>query len=228
MIPPPGPGPPARMTHHTKGNTVQHTDQSAWDYIDTIADTLTNAGVKVTDQWAQEDDGHHEGLIVIGDQDEAFAWHDEKGWRHLTGPGSDFSPYSNVTDLLDPDAAAPDVIAKLRDLLGFTADAQALIDPMLAAIRTLPAIDIREVVPDARGRGFDGIVVCFAAEDRISGWVGRLHTAADGQTPWQVSAAQREETGLHARHDAYPASLVQVPGAITRVVSQVAADLATF
>ncbi|WP_160051439.1 hypothetical protein [Nocardiopsis sp. FR26] len=99
---------------------MQHDDQSAWAYIRDIAHRLTLAeGADVTDYWAQEDDDHHEGLIVIGDHDQAFAWHDEKGWRHLTGPATDFGPYNNVRDLLDdPDATVPDVVAAALAALG--------------------------------------------------------------------------------------------------------------
>ncbi|MFE3461350.1 hypothetical protein ACFXKD_27715 [Nocardiopsis aegyptia] len=109
----------ARTAAHAQQVAAQHDDQAAWAYIREVAHRLALEGVDVTDYWAQEDDDHHEGLIVIGDQAQAFGWHDEQGWRHLTGPRTDFGPYNNATDLdLAVDADVPDVVAAVLSALG--------------------------------------------------------------------------------------------------------------
>lgn len=212
---------------------MQHTINNPEAYIASAAAALKAAGVNVTDHWTQTDAGRSddgepiwEGCIEIDDCEDALAWNERDGWQHLTGPATSYGPYNNVVDMSSPiDAPVADVVVEARTRLGFDADAQVLIDQVLAVLRGMPDITVRSACDGAVG-GFDGWVVGFSAEDDIKGWVGRLHTPADGQMPWQVAAAHRDEIGLHARHDAYPASLAQVPAAVARVVNRVAADLA--
>lgn len=86
----------------------------AHTYIRHVAHRLTQIhDLDITDHWTQEDDGHYEGLIVIGDEEQAYSWHSEDGWKHLTGPRTTWGPYTNFRDLLGPDVSVDDIVNEI-------------------------------------------------------------------------------------------------------------------
>jgi hypothetical protein len=98
-------------------------------YIDDIVTQLTRAGLTIdthyVDQDAEGDDGQPMWQAFIGFKDETddpderpdeegFIWSEEEGWRHLTGPRTDFGPFNTVDSMdLSVDAPADRVVAAI-------------------------------------------------------------------------------------------------------------------